>query len=162
MLTKERANELLEYREGVLYWKTTRSRLAIAGSKVGMIGTSGYLQTKIDGARQMNHRVIFLMHHGYMPTFVDHIDNNKLNNRIENLREATKSQNGHNVGIRSSNTSGVKGVYWKKSDRKWCVRAWCHGKRRYFGLYDDLELADLVAREARNKFHREYANHGKK
>ncbi len=160
MLTKERANELLEYRDGFLFWKSTRSRTAAAGSLVGHLGSTGYMQTKVDGKRQMNHRIIFLMHHGYMPAFVDHIDGNKLNNLVENLRPATKAQNGHNVGVRSNNTSGIKGVYWKKQDKKWCVRAWCNGKRRYFGLYADLELADLVAQEARNKYHREYANHG--
>lgn len=160
MLTKERAHELLSYCDGALYWKSTRSSSAKSGNKAGIIGSTGYLQTKIDGKRCMVHRVIFLMFHGFTPEFVDHIDNNKLNNRIENLRAASKAQNGHNVGIRSTNTSGAKGVYWKKQDKKWCVRVRFDGKRKFLGLYDDLELAELVAIEARNKYHGEYANHG--
>jgi len=66
--------------------------------------------------------LIFLYHHGYLPKFVDHIDGNKKNNRIENLREATKSQNAMNQKVSTRNTSGIKGVMWHKRDKKWFVQ----------------------------------------
>ena len=88
---------------------------------------------------------------------VDHIDSNRKNNRIENLRPATRSQNCSNTGIGKKNTSGCKGVYWKKDSKKWSVQIQANGKRINIGIFDNLELADLVAQEARDKFHGKYA-----
>ena len=62
----------------------------------------------------------------------------------------------------SSNTSGVKGVSWRRKSKKWTVRVTVDGEYKSFGSYDDLELAELVAIEARNKYHKEFANHGDK
>ena len=79
------------------------------------------------------------MNHGELPEFIDHIDGNSLNNRIENLREATNSQNCMNGKLRKTNKSGHKNVYWHKSAKKWSVEIKVFGKKKYFGLFDDLE-----------------------
>lgn len=160
-VTQELLHKLFEYRDGELYWKVSRGRLAKVGDKAGWISKKGYLNTKINGKCYLNHRLIFLMHYGYLPEMLDHKDTNTLNNRIENLREATRSQNNRNVKLRKDNTSGIKGVSWFKKSKKWLAQVTINKKQVYLGLYEDLELAELVATEARNKYHGEFANHGK-
>lgn len=159
-LTQSRCLELLEYRDGDLYWKVYRGRLAEAGDHAGSPAKDGRLRLKIDGKLHLNHRIVFLMFNGYVPEYLDHIDGDCTNNRIENLRPATKSENNRNVGIRKDNTSGIKGVHWNKRDKKWQAQIQIEGKRTCLGYFDDLELADLVAIEARNKHYKEFANHG--
>jgi len=103
-------------------------------------------------------RVIFLLHHGYLTKgkCIDHIDNNSLNNKIENLRECTNSQNSHNSKLSKTNTSGYKGVNWDKRSKKWKVAIIANGKYHYFGLYVNLEDAIKVAIEARKKLHGDF------
>mgnify|MGYP003352976334 CR=1 FL=1 len=144
---------IFEYKDGELY----RKHGQFAG-KAGTLHHSGYIQVKVGKKNYRAHRVIFAMHHGYMPEYIDHIDGNKLNNRIENLRPATNQQNQFNVGLVKRNKSGVKNVFF--ANNKWKVYMRVNKKMRSLGSFDDLELAQLVAVEARNKFHGEYVNHG--
>jgi hypothetical protein len=118
-----------------------------------------YVCAQVNNERYGVHQLVFLMHHGYMPQHVDHIDGNGFNNKIENLRASTPMQNQMNSKLRKSNTSGVKGVNWHTASNKWIVRMRCNGDRMYLGAYEDLELAELVANEARNKYHGEFARH---
>ena len=97
------------------------------------------------------------MFHGYLPKCVDHIDRDQTNDRIENLRAATVAENQRNVALRKDNSSGVKNVCWNKRSKKWGVQLSFNGKIRHFGHYDNLELAELVALEARAKFHGKFA-----
>jgi len=99
------------------------------------------------------------MHHGYLPKQIDHIDGNPANNKIANLREASQSQNMWNRNANTNSMSKIKGIKIHQNG-KYQVRLQVNKKSMYFGLYVDLELAELVAIEARNKFHGEYANHG--
>ena len=160
MITQELLHELFEYRDGVLYWKVSRSNRIKIGDAAGSLNKKSYLQTSIEGKRYYNHRLIFLMFKGFLTKYIDHSDGNTLNNSIENLRAASASQNNFNQGMRSNNTSGVKGVSWCNASNKWKAEVRANGKYRYLGVYKDLELAELVVEEARNKYHGEYANHG--
>jgi hypothetical protein len=98
------------------------------------------------------------MHHGFMPQEVDHIDADRHNNNIENLRAATPAQNQRNKPIQRNNSSGYKNIRYKNG--KWVVELKVNGKAKYFGRFEDLELAALVAFEARDKYHGEFARHG--
>jgi hypothetical protein len=152
---------LLHYEDGKLYWKTKQSRKTVIGAEAGTLRkTDGYRQIMIYRKVYRTHRLIYLYHHGYMPVKVDHKDNNPFNNHIENLRPATTSENACNVGFRPDNTSGAKGVTWDKSKNKWMVRVYANGRCLNLGRFKDFELADLVATEARVKYHKEFANHG--
>lgn len=160
-LTYEYLHELFEYRDGDIYRKKSVSSLGRAYKKAGCLGKSGYLQTVINKKHYSNHRLIFLMHHGYLPVspkMVDHINGNKLDNRIENLRESTRSQNAMNCKIRKTNTTGYKNVYWAKARNKWQVSVKVEGKNKHIGFFDDINLAKLAAQEARNKYYGEFAN----
>jgi len=141
-------HELFEYKNGELYWRP---------SKAGTIDGSGYWQTGIGGKYFKNHRIIFLMHHGYLPSVIDHIDGDRTNNLIENLREATRSENLYNSAISSKNTSGAKGVSWSKNFNKWRVRVYAEKIMHHIGYFDKLEDAIEAADVARAMHHKEFA-----
>lgn len=159
MLTKDKLHELFEYKDGVLYWRVDMHPNKVAGNPVGSITKSGYLETKVYGAPYKVHRLIWSLHFDSNPEMIDHIDGNKTNNDIHNLRESTRSENGFNQKLRKDSTSGIKGVTWNKQSRKWLVQCQVNKRKMYFGIYEDLELAELVAVEARNKYHGEFARH---
>jgi hypothetical protein len=153
--------ELFELKDGVLYWKVSKPHSKYkAGDVAGRKVKDGYMQVCVNRMRLLNHQVVFKMFYGYVPKTIDHIDGNIQNNSVENLRSATPSQNQYNSKISTRNKSGVKGVWWDKVVKKWQVKVSVNGKQKDFGLYNDLELADLVAQEARNKYHGVFANHG--
>jgi len=158
-LTQEFLLNVFNYIDGEIYWKTKISRIVKVGKKAGSFDAKGYKEVGIKGKSYKVHRVIYMMFNGYLPKEIDHIDNNKANNRIENLRDATSSQNNCNQKLKSNNTSGYKGVSWCKYKEKWTVRVTKNKKVKQIGYFDDLELASLVAIEARNKYHLEYARH---
>lgn len=156
VMDKETSNNLFTYDDGKLLWKAKKGKM-IAGSEAGTMNDQGYMIVMLDGQRYRTHKIIFLMHHGYMPKYVDHIDGNRSNNKIKNLRECTQSENMYNASIRSDNRSGEKGVSWHKGANKWRVRLYIGGQETQIGLFDDFELAQLVSAEARDKFHKEFA-----
>lgn len=98
------------------------------------------------------------MHHGYLPEYIDHIDHDKLNNRIENLRECTFSQNRCNTPKYKNNKSGVKGVHWDKEHGKWKARIQFNNKRILVGRYGSIEDAKNAIIEKRNEIHGEFSN----
>lgn len=154
MITQQHLHELFDYVEGDLVRKVSpRKRYAKQEC-------SEYLSTVIDGKPYRTHRLIYLYHHGHMPKQIDHIDGNKYNNRIENLRECLPSHNSMNIGVKKNNTTGAKGVTWEAVRQKWRTRVCVHGKTVFSGRFDDFELAELVAIEAREKYHGAFANHG--
>lgn len=157
-MTQDQVKELFEYRDGELYRLISVSRVKV-GDKTGTLDSKGYKVTKINNQIYKNHRIIFLMFHGYLPKFIDHIDGNPSNNRIENLREATRSENAYNRKTLAINKFGVKNVYWGKLGKNWRVMVQVKGIRKYFGAYKDLELAELIATMAREKYHGEFACH---
>ena len=140
-------NRVFTYQDGELYRN---------GKKAGTKHKLGYWQVSFNNKLYLAHRIIFAMHHGYLPKFIDHIDGNKLNNRIENLRACTDQQNKFNTPVKSCSKSGIKHVMSYKN--AWNVRMRINGKLRHLGQFKDLELAQLVAEEARNKFHGEFAH----
>jgi hypothetical protein len=152
MINKELVSEYFDHKDGSLYWKkvTHPNKSYLIGQEVGFIHSTGYRHVTWLGKQHKVHRLIYLMVHGYMPKEIDHINGNRADNSIENLREVTRSQNQCNKTMCSSNTSGYKGVSWHKIANKWSVRLSKNGKSKHFGYYDDLELAGLVALEARD------------
>lgn len=155
-LTKELAHELFDYRDGVLYWKKSL-RYGFIGKAAGTQEVDGYLVTQIKGKRYKNHRIIYLMHTGKMPPLIDHIDMNPSNNRIENLRPATVSQNGMNSTTRRHSRSQIKNVRWHHN--AWIAYITVDGKQKHLGSFKDAEIAELVAIEAREKWYGEFARH---
>ena len=156
MLTKEKAIELYDYKNGSLFWKKSSGCIK-SGDTVGCY-SHGYKVTSFRKKRYYIHQIVFLLHHGYIPKLIDHIDGNKENNDILNLREATKSQNACNSKMRLDNTTGHKGVVWHKKAKKWLVRVSHNKITENIGLFDDFEFACFVSDEARKKYHGEFVN----
>jgi len=159
MTTQAQVADCFEYRDGLLYWRrvTHPNKQHLADTPAGSIHKTGYRHVTWMGKVHKVHRLIFVMHHGYLPPEVDHINGNRADNRIENLRAATRSENQCNRGALTNNTSGYPGVSWHKKSRAWLVRVMKNGKSHMVGYFKDLELAGLVAEEARSKFHGQYA-----
>lgn len=159
MVQKEPLENLYEechrrfyYSDGELIRKITTSSRAKKGSSPTHINNSGYLMVCVNAKQYLVHRIIYLMHHGTLPDMIDHIDRNKLNNRIENLREADKEVNSWNRDLQRNNTSGYRGVSWSKVSEKWHSYIKIKGKRIHLGLFDDKEEAHIKYEEARIKF----------
>jgi len=161
MITQEQVRKLFDYNPetGILTNKTHRNSRAKKGETSGCTLSTGYLQVTIDRKRYLAHRLCFLHYHGYLPKILDHVDNIKHHNMIDNLRAATTQENAFNKKISSNNTSGVKGVFWDGTYNKWRASISINGKKRYFGSYYDIEDARKAVEDAREKHHGEFARH---
>ena len=159
MITQELIENCFYYKDGLLYWKGMAhpNKQYLLNKPAGSIHKTGYRHITWQGKPQKAHRLIFMLHHGYMPQEVDHINGDRADNRIENLRAVTRSENQCNRDILSSNTSGYAGVSWHKKSKAWVVRVMKNGKTVVQQYFKDLELAGLFAAEARSLYHGAYA-----
>lgn len=154
---QELANSLFFYDGENLLWKKRQAKKTKIGDIVGSQSPDGYRYVKFNEKFTGVHRIIFLMAYGYLPEEIDHKDGNGLNNRLENLRPATREQNQQNKKPYRNNTSGAKGVTWKPSKKLWIVRVQTNNTRKHVGSFKDFELAALVADMAREKYHGKFA-----
>jgi hypothetical protein len=157
-LTQSKVAEFFDYKDGQLFWKISTGRVS-AFSKAGTLGSHGYLQIRLMGKIYLAHRLIYLLINGHIPNQIDHIDGDKTNNKIDNLRLSSQSENRMNSSRSSLNKIGIKGVCWSKSNKSWRVQIKKQRKNVYDGFFNDLELAELVSIEARNKYHGLFARH---
>ena len=147
-LTQHRLRELFDYFDGALLNKTIRRSQVKVGSPAGHQTKRGYINVRVDGRMYKAHRLIFLFHHGYMPELVDHIDCDRTNNHIDNLRACSKSQNGMNRAG-SYGKAASRNVY--KRGNKFQVHMKREGKPHYVGTFNNLNEANDAAAAARSK-----------
>ena len=159
-ITVELLNELFEYSFGNLYWKIKKGSRGLIGSQAGTKNANGYLVVTINNKKYLVHRLIYFIHNKSMPKIIDHIDNNKTNNFIENLREATESQNRYNSLVGKRNVSGVKGVSWHNTHKKWRANICVNRKQIQLGSFEKKEDAISAIKDARKIYHKEFANNG--
>jgi hypothetical protein len=125
------------------------------------ISADGYFKGKIWGAPMRAHRVIWAMVHGAWPEHdIDHINHNRADNRLANLRAVSRAENLKNMTMRRDNTSGVAGVTWKKETGRWNASIFTDGKRRHLGYYDSIAEA-ANARAAAEQEYGFHKNHGR-
>jgi hypothetical protein len=160
MLTQLQVFDLFDYKDGVLFWKTTPSRKIPIGSKAGTITAKGYIRIKINGRLYYAHRLVYLLETGTYPKQLDHVNGDKSDNRIKNLRECDVSQNNLNRKKPRNNSSGIKGISWHAISKKWMVSLQIAGEQKYFGLYKDIDQAKSVIEAMRHKYHGDFTNHG--
>lgn len=142
---------------GKMTWKAPR-RGCVVGSEVGTITKFGYRNVYLAGRRYHVHRLAWLYVYGRFPKDqIDHINMNGLDNRLCNLREATQSQNQANKGMRADNTSGVKGVTWDSSRKKWKASISVSGKMIHLGRFSEVRDAAEAYRIAAKKYFGDFA-----
>ena len=106
---------------------------------------TGYMYMKIFDVMVAYHRAVFAVVHGRWPNGdIDHINRVRHDNRIDNLRECTKSQNSHNTEMNKRNVSGFRGVTWDSLGKRWRITQMFEGKRWYFGYSDSAEEGYLI------------------
>lgn len=162
-LTIDLIKHLFDYDKetGNLIWKVSNSPKQAIGDIAGYLHTSlGYIRVGINNKKYYAHRLIFLYHKGYLPKTIDHVNGDRRDNRIENLRAVTASQNQHNRKLNSNSTSGYKGVSYDTRSNKWCAYIRLEHKRIHLGCHNTPEEADKVVRAAREELHGSFANHG--
>ena len=152
-------HELFRYREGKLFWKISSSRRVKIGDQAGSLNNRGYLIVEWKGKIYRAHRIIYEMAYGTIPDSyqVDHINGIRTDNRLDNLRLATGSQNKWNSCKPKNNTSGFKGVYWNKRDQKWRAEVTIFNKKKFLGLFATKEEAYAARIEAEKIYHGEFA-----
>jgi hypothetical protein len=125
-------------------------------------GNRGYFKGGVSGEAYLAHRVVWAIYSGSWPeNEIDHINGNKLDNRIENLRSATRQENGKNVPIGSRNTSGTIGVHWREDQSRWVASINKNGKLKHIGSFKSKDEA-IQARAKANLEYGYHANHGRK
>jgi hypothetical protein len=120
----------------------------------------GHLNGYINGTPYLAHRIIWKLVTGKEPDFIDHIDGNPGNNRWSNLRSGGASMNSRNMAVPNTNTSGVSGVHWHKTNRTWTANIHAGGKLKHLGTFKDKTSA-IKARQAAEKFFGYHPNHGR-
>lgn len=121
-------------------------------NKVGCLSNDGYMVVTIDGRQYPQHRIVWLLFTGSWPiNQIDHINGNRSDNSVANLRQATGGQNQENR--KCSNLSGFVGVTFNKAAGKWQAQIKKSGKQFYLGLFNTAELAHFAYVEAKRKIH---------
>jgi len=125
-----------------------------AGQECGCIDSHGYrvISYSHHGSRHIlkSHRIAWFIATGVIPEGdIDHVNRNRADNRIENLRVVSRSINNRNSSMQRNNKSGITGVYWDKSTEKWRANAQVDGRTRHVGYFTCIHAAATAAKDVR-------------
>lgn len=155
-ITKESISERLSYDQdtGLFAWKVCRYASNI-GKVTNSLDAHGYVQIKVRGTVCKAHRLAWLMTYGEMPANqIDHINRNRSDNRICNLRLANNSENSQNRSKQRNNTSGCIGICWVKRAQKWRAYIVVNKKQIHLGFFSNLSEAIDARKAAEPKHHK--------
>ena len=159
MLTQKRLKELFYYHpeSGDFVRLISANYNARIGDQAGCLNSAGYLCIQIDGKIYRCHRLVWLYAHGsFPPDEIDHVNGIRNDNRVDNLRFSTRSENARNMAKPVTNTSGVKGVSWHKRSGKWQANIRLNGVLKYLGYFSDIEAAAQAYADASRRLHGEF------
>jgi len=156
-----RLHSLLRYDAGRLYWVKRPDPMAtraVVGQEAGRSATGAYNDIQIDGCRMKAHHIVWALHHGdYPANFIDHINGDKTDNRIENLRLATAHDNAANKASAKGATSAYLGVSFKTASKAWVAQISKLGKKIHLGLFDNELDAARAYNAAAIQLHGQFA-----
>jgi len=128
------------------------------GDVAGSLKADGYIQIRVDGTLFQAARVAWFYERGRWPiNDLDHRNLNRSDNRISNLRDATRPQNTYNKKPSIRNTSGVKGVCWHPDMKKWLAQITTNKQRKFLGYFNNISDAATAYQKAAKKYHGEFA-----
>ena len=156
-LNQTRLHELFDYRDGQLVRRINAGN-QLAGTIAGSVNARGHVNVCVDGSMWAAHQVVFVWHHGWLPVEIDHENRVKTDNRIENLRPATSTQNKGNIGLLRSNSSGFRGVSLNRRSMKWHAQIKLMGKQTYLGRCDTAREAAVMYNRAARLYFGEFAH----
>lgn len=155
--TQVRLREVFDYFDGELYRKCANNRLKLVGCE-----SDHAIVVMVDGVLHGVHRLIWIWHNESIPMGMNihHVNDNRFDNRIENLRLANVRDSIRSAGFRKSNTSGLKGAVLNVRNGKWraCIKV--NKVQKHLGVFDSKEEAHTAYCAAAVKFHGEFANFG--
>lgn len=131
---------------GIFTWIEPRQYTTKVGDVAGSIENTGYISIRINKVSYLAHRLAwFYCFEEWPESYIDHIDRDKTNNALDNLREATAFENSRNRAINKNNTSGYPGVY--KRGSKWRAEIIIKGIKKYLGTFSTAHEAHLAYTE---------------
>lgn len=162
ILTQRKLKELLRYNPDIgLFTRRTSLQGVQAGDIAGCKNPNGYIRIVISYKKYYAHRLAWFYVYGVWPKDqIDHINHNRADNRLVNLREATNQENSMNRGIERRNKSGITGVVWSKDRSKWQAQIITKGKIIHLGRFVD-KFEAICARLSANNKHGFSENHGR-
>lgn len=146
MVTPEELAHALEYRDGKVFWKIKPCKNIKAGSEAGRLKYNGYREIRYKGKLYLTHRIVWCLCKGEWPPsdkVIDHINRNRSDNRIQNLRVVSQTENMQN--------QNVKGFF--KNKKRYGSQIQIDGVRKHLGTFDTKEEAAAAYRAAKKKYH---------
>lgn len=159
MLTQKRLKDVLSYNAdtGAFIWlihKNSFGGVVKPGEFAKNVSVWGYARIGIDGKRYMAHRLAWFYVYGEWPNDqIDHINRNRSDNRLCNLRLSSQGENMQNITLPSHNTSGHKGISWDRQRQKWFAKIQHDRKQIPLGRFDVIDEAIKAYAEAKTKYH---------
>ena len=155
----EFVRDILHYNPetGSITWKNREKWLN--GKEAGYASEEGYIRIMCRGVTMRAHRIAWYLYNGEEPLEqIDHINGCTSDNRICNLRLASRDQNSWNKKLQKNNSSGIKGITFNKARNKWMARIAANKKTYYLGYFIELKEAAIAVSKVRKKLHGEFAN----
>ena len=141
---------------GELRWLVSSGTVK-AGAIASSVNSIGYGRVKVGGKHYAAHRISWALTHGSFPdSEIDHVNGDSADNRLVNLRLATRSENQCNRTTHKNNTSGHKGVTWNSGMGKWVARCAVNGKRKHIGYFNDVADAASAYKQAAADMHGDF------
>ena len=158
-ITQKYLKSILDYdcQTGIFTWKIRKARCVYIGAVAGCRDHRNYIIIGIDKKMYYAHRLAWLYVNGILLDEIDHINLDKEDNRICNLRPADRFDNSHNKGLQKNNTSGFKGVWFE--GKKWRSRIKIKNKKINLGSFNTPEEAHAAYCEAAKTLHGEFARY---
>jgi len=159
-LTQERLKELLSYcKETGLFTRLVTAGGMKAGVVAGTMHSDGYVTVRVDNYIYKAHRLAWFYEYGFFPpNEIDHINRVRDDNRITNLRLATKSENLRNRPVFERSKSGIKGIYFNKRLKKWQAKLFVNKKIIHLGWHKDIDDAKKAYKLGSIKYHGEFGS----
>lgn len=151
-ITKELLHEIFTYENGDLVWKKpTGPRVKVGDVVGGSLSSHGYKTVQLFGKARKAHQLIYMMFHGVEASEVDHINGNRADNRIENLRAVNRAQNCANQRTQTRSASGFKGVTFMRKSSVWRARIKISQKEIHLGCFQSKDEAAIAYNKAAEK-----------